>query len=275
MMTTLSVCAAAHTCSQPVDSGESRLSSHLLQSLLLIVKLFWFALSFICTLSSGYYTRADNIVSTNWFKAAYIMQWLATTPIVYNLGAKVVMVEVEEEEEEVEGQVTTTTSRQYTTTSSSELTSHWRYGWDYYYSVQWQCQWFSQSNVQNVTPGCLMMAAYGMGSRPVPPLHSTRTSVNRTSNIGLHRRPGCIGGWLLLLQWTRPSPGPTSPPGPCWSSSSRIQSRSPARISSGSGDTRGSWLTRTSSCWLAEHQEPSGIKNWSNALKHSDMIFSK
>ena len=81
---------------------------------------------------------------------------------------------------------------------------------------------------------------------------------------------GCIGGWLLLLQWTRPSPGPTSPPGP-----SRIQSRSPARISSGSGDTRGSWLTRTSSCWLAEHQEPSGIKNWSNALKHSDMIFSK
>ena len=129
--------------------------------------------------------------------------------------------------------------------------------------------------VQNVAPGCLMMAAYGMGPRPVPPLHSTRTSVNRTSNIGLHRRPGCIGGWLLLLQWTRPSPGPTSPPGPCWSSSSRIQSGSPARISSGSGDTRGSWLTRTSSCWLAEHQEPSGIKNWSNALKHSDMIFSK
>ena len=64
------------------------------------------------------------------------MQWLATTPIVYNLGAKVVVVEVEEEEEEeVEGQVTTTTSRQYTTTSSSELTSHWRYEWDYYYSV--------------------------------------------------------------------------------------------------------------------------------------------
>ena len=155
MMTTLSGCAAAHTCSQPVDSGESRLSSHLLQSLLLIVKLFWFALSFICTLSSGYYTRADNIVSTNWFKAAYIMQWLATTPIVYNLGAKVVVVEVEEEEEEVEGQVTTTTSRQYTTTSSSELTSHWRYGWDYYYSVQWQCQWFSESNVQNVTPGSI------------------------------------------------------------------------------------------------------------------------
>ena len=151
MMTTLSVCAAAHTCSQPVDSGESRLSSHLLQSLLLIVKLFWFALSFICTLSSGYYTRADNIVSTNWFKAAYIMQWLATTPIVYNLGAKVVVVVVEEEEEEVEGQVTTTTSRQYTTTSSSELTSHWRYEWDYYYSVQWQCQWFSQSiSIQNI-----------------------------------------------------------------------------------------------------------------------------
>ena len=215
MMTTLSVCAAAHTCSQPVDSGESRLSSHLLQSLLLIVKLFWFALSFICTLSSGYYTRADNIVSTNWFKAAYIMQWLATTPIVYNLGAKVVVVVVEEEEE-VEGQVTTTTSRQYTTTSSSELTSHWRYGWDYYYSVQWQCQWFSQSNVQNVTPGCLMMAAYGMGSRPVPPLHSTRTSVNRTSNMD---SMDCIGGWLhrrlvAVAPMNQAEPGPNLAPRP-------------------------------------------------------------
>ena len=84
-------------------------------------------------------------------KAAYIMQWLATTPIVYNLGAKVMVVVEEEEEEEVKGQVTTTTSRQYTTTSSSELTSHWRYGWDYYYSVQWQCQWFSQSiSIQNI-----------------------------------------------------------------------------------------------------------------------------
>ena len=45
--------------------------------------------------------------------------------------------------------------------------------------------------VQNVAPGCLMMAAYGMGPRPVPPLHSTRTSVNRTSNMD---SMDCIGG---------------------------------------------------------------------------------
>ena len=70
--------------------------------------------------------------------------------------------------------------------------------------------------VQNVAPGCLMMAAYGMGSRPVPPLHSTRTSVNRTSNMD---SMDCIGGWLhrrlvAVAPMNQAEPGPNLAPRP-------------------------------------------------------------
>ena len=98
--------------------------------------------------------------------------------------------------------------------------------------------------------------AYGMG--PVQTVHSTRTSTMEIASeawCGIHEAAGCccsIGN--------EPRPGPTSPPGTCWRSSSRILSRSPARISTGS------------SCWLAEHQEVS----WLNALKQSEsMIYLK
>ena len=99
-------------------------------------------------------------------------------------------------------------------------------GGDYYYSVQWQCQWFSQSvSGSNIIPWylSLLSTCIGIVQSVMAALWWCSIWDGSSTNCTLHQdqyHGDCIGGlvwhpwgrWLLLLHWKWTTPGPNLAP---------------------------------------------------------------